>query len=120
MKLGLLSDPVCATRFNTHLSEITFFIARILLLTIQICFWNIFVINVRYLLHDYHRTILMTTTDGILANAYGNLIEKWLAILMYTVLWFNVFNLLSINLIGLHHSQNKTTAYSKVTISSAV
>ena len=38
MKLGLLSDSVCATRFNTYLSDITFSIARILLLAIQIRF----------------------------------------------------------------------------------
>ena len=31
-----------------------------------------------------------------------------------------MFNLLSINLIALHHSQNKTATYSKVTVSSFV
>ena len=62
----------------------------------------------------------MMTTNGISANAYRNLIEKWLAILMYTISWFNVFNLLSINLIALHHSQNKTTTYSKVSVSNIV
>ena len=62
----------------------------------------------------------MMTTDGILANAYRRIIEKWMAILVCTVSRFNVFNLLSITLIALHHSQNITTTYSKVTVSSVV
>ena len=62
----------------------------------------------------------MMTTNGILVNAYRNLIEKWLSRLMCTVSWFNVFNLLSLNLIALHYSQNKTTTYLKVIVSSVV